>query len=160
MTEAKDFTQEIKDRAEKATELAKNIWLAGLGAYGKAIDEAQGQFEKASEKVTQESNRLFEELVAKGKQLEGDTQAKLAEVKEKSSASLEERLAQVKESFSFSTKSDDLAEKVDALSEKLDLIIASLGKDAKPAATKAAAPKKAAATKKAAASTAEKKEEK
>lgn len=147
MTEAKDFTAEIKERAEKATELAKSIWLAGLGAYGKAIDEAQGQYEKASEKVSQESNRLFEELVAIGKKLEGETQAKLAEVKEKSTATLEERLAQVKESFAFTSKSDDLAEKVDALSEKLDLIIASLGKEAKPAAKKAAAPKKAAASK-------------
>lgn len=146
MTEAKDFTAEIKERAEKATELAKNIWLAGLGAYGKAIDEAQGQYEKASEKVSQESNRLFDELVAKGKKLEGDTQAKLAEVKEKSTATLEERLAQVKESLSFSSKNSDLAEKVDALSEKLDLVIASLGKEAKPAAKKAA-PKKAAASK-------------
>lgn len=147
MTEAKDFTAEIKERAEKATELAKNIWLAGLGAYGKAVDEAQGQYEKASEKVSQESNRLFDELVEKGKKLEGDTQAKFAELKEKSSATLEERLAQVKESFSFNNKGNDLAEKVDALSEKLDLIIASLGKDAKPAAKKAAAPKKAAASK-------------
>lgn len=147
MTEAKDFTAEIKERAEKATELAKNIWLAGLGAYGKAIDEAQGQYEKASEKVSQESNRLFDELVAKGKKLEGDTQAKLAEVKEKSTATLEERLAQVKESLSFSSKNSDLAEKVDALSEKLDLVIASLGKEAKPAAAKKAAPKKAAASK-------------
>ncbi len=27
---------------DKASEIAKNIWLAGVGAYGRAVDEAQG----------------------------------------------------------------------------------------------------------------------
>jgi polyhydroxyalkanoate synthesis regulator phasin len=133
---AKDFTADLKEKAEKAGELAKNIWLAGLGAYGKAVDETQGQYEKTSEKVNQESSRLFDELVAKGKEIEGETQTKCAEFKEKSSASLEERLAQVKANLSFGTKNTELAAKVDELSEKLDLIIDSLKK---PAAKKAAA---------------------
>lgn len=154
MTDAKNLTQEIKERAEKAGDLAKNIWLAGLGAYGKALDEAQGQYEKVSEKVNKESSRLFDELIAKGKKLEGETQSKFTEVREKSAATLEERLAQVKESLSFANKNTDLASKVDELSEKLDLVIASLEtkpapKKAAPrrAAAKKAAPKKAAAKK-------------
>lgn len=144
MTDTKNLSQELKEKAEKAGDLAKNIWLAGLGAYGKAIDEAQGQYEKASEKVNQESSRLFDELVAKGKKLEGETQTKFAEVKEKTTATLEERLAQVKESLSFASKNDELANKVDELSEKLDLVIASLG--AKAPAKKAAAKKAASAS--------------
>ena len=31
---------------DKASEIAKNIWLAGVGAYGKAVDEAQGRMER------------------------------------------------------------------------------------------------------------------
>lgn len=148
MTDTKNLTQELKDKAEKAGDLAKNIWLAGLGAYGKALDEAQGQYEKVSEKVNKESARLFDELVAKGKELESETQGKLAEVKEKSSASLEERLAQVKESLSFASKNNDLAGKVDELSDKLDLLIESLGANAAPktAAKKPVAKKAAAAS--------------
>lgn len=136
MSAAKDLTKDIKEKAEKAGELAKNIWLAGLGAYGKAVDEAQGQYEKTSEKVNKESNRLFDELVAKGKELEGETQSKFAELKEKSAATLEERLAQVKANLAFTSKNAELAAKVDELSEKLDLVIASLSE--KPAAKKAA----------------------
>ena len=34
---------------DKAGEIAKNIWLAGVGAYGKAVEEAQGRLEKAME---------------------------------------------------------------------------------------------------------------
>lgn len=140
MSAAKDLTKDIKEKAEKAGELAKNIWLAGLGAYGKAVDEAQGQYEKTSEKVNKESNRLFDELVAKGKELEGETQSKLAEFKEKSAATLEERLAQVKANLSFVNKNAELAAKVDELSEKLDLVIASLNE--KPAKKAAAAEEK------------------
>ena len=33
--------------SEKASEIAKNIWLAGLGAYGKAVDDAQDRLDEA-----------------------------------------------------------------------------------------------------------------
>ena len=120
-------TKEIKEMAEKASDLAKNIWLAGLGAYGKALDEAHGQYEKVSEKVNKESSRLFDELVAKGKKLEGETTSKLNEVKEKSSASLEERLAQVKGSLNFTSKNAELQSQLEDVSGKLDLILEALG---------------------------------
>lgn len=134
---------ELKEMAEKASETAKNIWLAGLGAYGKALDEAQEKYGEVSEKVNKESSRLFEELVAKGKKLEGDTSEKLTEAKEKSTASLEERLSQVKESLSFS-KADESTDKLDEISNKLDLVIEALG--AKKAPVKKTATKKAAAS--------------
>ena len=135
-------TNEIKEMAEKASDLAKNIWLAGLGAYGKALDEAQDQYEKVSEKVNTESSRLFDELVAKGKKLEDDTQDKFSEAKEKSSASLEERLAQVKDSLTFTSKNEDLGSQLEDVSKKLDLVIEALGAKT---ATKKAPAKKAAA---------------
>jgi len=141
-------TKEIKEMAEKASDLAKNIWLAGLGAYGKALDEAQGQYEKVSEKVNKESTRLFDELVAKGKKLEGETSHKLHEVKEKSTATLEERLSQVKGSLTFTSKSTDLATQIEELSSKLDLVLEALGAKAAPA--KKPAVKKAASSAKAA----------
>lgn len=136
-------TKEIKEMAEKASDLAKNIWLAGLGAYGKALDEAQGQYEKVSEKVNKESTRLFDELVAKGKKLEGETSHKLHEVKEKSTATLEERLSQVKGSLSFTSKNTDLTSQIEDLSSKLDLVLEALGAKT---ATKKPATKKAASS--------------
>ena len=48
--------------SDKASEIAKNIWLAGLGAYGKAFDEAQDRLDK----VSKEPPRLFKDLVKKG----------------------------------------------------------------------------------------------
>lgn len=134
-------SKEIKEMAEKASDLAKNIWLAGLGAYGKALDEAHGQYEKVSEKVNKESSRLFDELVAKGKKLEGETQSKLSEVKEKSSANLEERLAQVKGSLNFTSKNVEIMTQLEEVSSKLDLVLEALGAKttAKKVTTKKAA---------------------
>ena len=52
---------------DKASEIAKNIWLAGLGAYGKAVEDAQGRLEKALEPP-----KLFRDLVKAGTALEED----------------------------------------------------------------------------------------
>ena len=43
---------------DKASEIAKNIWLAGVGAYGKAVEDAQGRLEKAGV----EPPKLFKDL--------------------------------------------------------------------------------------------------
>lgn len=52
--------------AEHAESLARKIWLAGLGAYGKSFGDAQDQLDKAS----QEASKMFNELVDKGQQIE------------------------------------------------------------------------------------------
>lgn len=129
-----DTKKDLKEFADKASETAKNIWLAGLGAYGKAIDEAQEQYGKVSEKVNKESSRLFDELVAKGKKLENETSEKLHDAKEKTETSLEERIAQVKESLKYTSTSSQLEE----INEKLDKVLAAVAPKKAPAKKKAA----------------------
>ena len=136
--------KDMKEMAEKASDLAKNIWLAGLGAYGKALDEAHGQYEKVSEKVNKESSRLFDDLVAKGKKLESETQTKLNDVREKSTATLEERLAQVKEGLNFTSRNSDLSSRLDEIASKLDMVVDALGAKQPASTTKKTASKKAA----------------
>ena len=126
---AKSVTEKNEDPkvADKAGEVAKSIWLAGLGAYGKAFDEAHDRYEK----VSKETSRMFDELVSKGKKLEGETQDKISDVKEKSSLSIEERIHKVRNSLGFTEKGNnsvaELHEKVDELSKKLDLLIDAAG---------------------------------
>ena len=48
----------LKDKVNQAEELARKIWLAGIGAYGKGFDEAQGQYEK----LNTEATKMFNEL--------------------------------------------------------------------------------------------------
>ncbi len=133
---------------DKAGEIAKNIWLAGVGAYGKAVDEAQGSIKKA----TSEPPKLFRDLVKAGAQLEEDANGARAAAK----SSVEERISRVRENFHMQRPAriedlQSLHKKVDKLTRKIDAISRLLEAQAAPAkkapARKAAA-KKAPAKKK------------
>ena len=118
--------------AEKASEVAKKIWLAGLGAYGRAFDGASEQIDKLNEqyeKMSKETTELFDELVAKGKKLDTESHAKLSEAKTKTTSTIEERINKVRSSLHFGGGSADVAEltqKVDALTEKVDALLDAL----------------------------------
>lgn len=59
--------------AEQAQENARNVFLAGLGAYGKAFEEAQAQIKDAQTQMKQNRNKaedLFKELVKRGEKVE------------------------------------------------------------------------------------------
>jgi hypothetical protein len=107
---------------DKAGEIAKNIWLAGVGAYGKAVEEAQGRLEKAMEPP-----KLFRDLVKAGTALEEDARESTASARQ----SVEERIGRVRENFhnqrpariedlsALNKKVDQLTRKVDKLSKAL-----------------------------------------
>ena len=48
------------------TDVARKIWLAGVGAYGRMFAETQG----AVEKLAHNANDAFDQLVAKGEEVE------------------------------------------------------------------------------------------
>lgn len=107
---------------DKASEIAKNIWLAGVGAYGKAVEEAQGRLEKAMEPP-----KLFRDLVKAGAALEEDARESTMAARH----SVEERISRVRENFhnqrpariedliALHKKVDQLTRKVDQLSKAL-----------------------------------------
>lgn len=128
---------------DKASEMAKSIWLAGLGAYGKAFDEAVAQYGK----VSKETTKMFDELVEKGRVLDTESHSKLAEAKSKTTATIEERINKVRSSVNIgslaggadASKLEELHAKVDVLSEKLDALLDSMAVKSKPAAKTRAA---------------------
>lgn len=132
-----------KDKVtDKASEIAKNIWLAGVGAYGRAVEEAQDRLEKAMEPP-----KLFRDLVKAGAALEEDARESTLAARQ----SVEERINRVRENFhnqrparmedliALHKKVDLLTRKVDKLSKALDEL--GTGKGAGKAA---ASPRKAA----------------
>lgn len=123
-------------------DIAKNIWLAGLGAYGRAFDEAQERYEQASK----ETPRLFTELVEKGKNLESQARATIDDVAAKgkgTATSLEERINKMRSSLGFAGVSvedfERLEKKVDALTKKVNAMSTPKKAPAKRAASKTAA---------------------
>ncbi len=70
-----DFKQAI----DKTEELARKIWLAGLGAYGQGLDNVQEGYDKMNDQTRQ----AFDDLVTRGEQIEAEAKNKLDEVKSK-----------------------------------------------------------------------------
>lgn len=138
-TSKKSHDDKVKS-AEKAGEIAKKIWLAGLGAYGKAFDGASDQMDKINEhyeKMSKDTSKLFEDLVAKGKKLDSESQEKISEVKSKTSSTIEERINKVRSSLHFGGNAADTAqlnEKIDALTAKVDALLDAMGEGKKAAA--------------------------
>lgn len=111
---------------DKAGEIAKNIWLAGVGAYGRAVDEAQGRLEKAGV----EPPKLFRDLVKAGAALEEEARDAI-EAGQAARHSVEERINRVRENFNLQrpARGEDLLavhEKLDRLSERIDALAAAL----------------------------------
>jgi Na+/phosphate symporter len=138
---------------DKASEIAKNIWLAGVGAYGKAVEEAQGRLEKAMEPP-----KLFRDLVKAGTALEEDARESTASARQ----SVEERINRVRENFhnqrpariedlvALNKKVDQLTRKVDKLSKALAAqgVVNTGAKPAKKKVAAAKAPRKKPAARK------------
>jgi polyhydroxyalkanoate synthesis regulator phasin len=145
-------SDEKSKMADKASEIAKNIWLAGVGAYGRAVEDAQGRLEKAMEPP-----KLFRDLVKAGSALEDEAREAI-EAGAAARSSVEERIARVRENFHNQrpARIEDVAalhKKVDQLTRKLDRltrVLAEQGIVAAPQGRKTPSGKKPAAKKKAA----------
>lgn len=139
---------------DKASEIARNIWLAGVGAYGKAVEDAQDRIEKAMEPP-----KLFKDLVKAGSALEEDARTAL-ETTAQARQSVEERISKVRENFqmqrpariediaALERKVEQLARQVTALTRALTEQGLAVKPERKAPAKKKAAAKKPAARKK------------
>ena len=132
---------------DKAGEIAKNIWLAGVGAYGKAVDEAQGRMEKAGV----EPPKLFRELVKAGAALEEEARGAI-EASTAARNTVEDRIQRVRDNFNRQRplRGEDLMalhDKIDRLSDRLEALTEALGSGAAARAPRKSATKKAPARK-------------
>lgn len=66
-------------KKRSGTDTARRIWLAGIGAYGRAFTEAQ----EALKDVTGEASDVFDNLVQKGEMIEMAVQVKSKDMMDK-----------------------------------------------------------------------------
>lgn len=106
----------------KTGDTARKIWLAGIGAYGRAFSEVQEGLTKA----TKGSTKVFEELVQKGEQLETLVTHKSKDAIEKMSdgLDLDERISKMRARLKRGGhEQDNMEERLDRLEAKLDEIL-------------------------------------
>jgi polyhydroxyalkanoate synthesis regulator phasin len=117
----------IKENAVAAEEMARKVWLAGIGAYGKGYQEVKGRFETLST----DSNKLFAELVEKGESLETQGKSKFSEAKSKvtAKADINNRVDALRSKLGFDQSEEDL--KIEELNAKIDALTKAVAKLAK-----------------------------
>lgn len=64
---------EPKNTIDKTEELARKIWLAGLGAYGHGLNNIHDGYEKMSD----QTRRYFDDLVDRGTKIESEAKSRL-----------------------------------------------------------------------------------
>lgn len=64
---------ELKNTIDKTEELARKIWLAGLGAYGHGLNNIHDGYEKMSD----QTRRYFDDLVDRGTKIESEAKSRL-----------------------------------------------------------------------------------
>jgi hypothetical protein len=105
--------------AVKAQEAGRNAFLASLGFYGKAFDQAQEQFNSMQDQLEdrrKKADKLYKELVKRGKKVEKDAKVALKDIDlpkleldsltdrkrlEKQLKKVKARLAELKETAGF-----------------------------------------------------------
>jgi len=109
---------------EKKSETARRIWLAGIGAYGRALTEAKGAVDDLSGK----SSEVFEGLVQKGEMLEKVVEHKGKEMLDKSGIKdfdINDRIKNMRERLSGGKEDrvSELEAQVSELNAKLDALL-------------------------------------
>jgi len=119
-----------QDEAEKrsGSDAARRIWLAGIGAYGRAFSEAQ----EALKDVTGSTSKVFEELVQKGEVIETAVSMKSKQMMDKAGAGmpsfdLDDRIGKMRSRLArgedVAQDISDLDARINAMDAKLDKIL-------------------------------------
>lgn len=127
---AANAENKIRGTVSTAEDMARKVWLAGIGAYGKGYEEIKGRFEALSS----DSNKLFDELVVKGRKLENEAKGKVEDVANEvvAKTEVESRIDTVRSKLGLNNTDND--QKIEELSAKIDALTLAVAKmAAKPA---------------------------
>lgn len=113
---------EINARFRDAQKAARQVWFAGLGAYGRLFDEAQTRYSR----LQKERNELFKDLIARGEKVQDDAEALLKEGR----ANVEDQIETAKDRFAGVTSKVGIPARLQDLSDRLESLSANLKKSA------------------------------
>lgn len=132
-SKSKSILSAISKNFGATQNVAKQLWLANLGAAGRTYEEAVSLYAKAEEllqtrykKLNQDSQELVEDLVVRGEKVQNNAEAKIKEGR----ATAKEQIEAAKDRISGLTSVVDIPARLQDLSSKLE----SLSKDLKKSA--------------------------
>ncbi len=131
--EGKSFREWSAELEHQGRDVAHKIWLAGIGAYGRAFVEARENIEK----LNHSTNELFEDLVKRGEEIEDEVRERITQneaistandrvskvvesatkIQERQRERFEDRMDRMRSVLGFKSDSqlDELSAKIDAL---------------------------------------------
>lgn len=127
------------DKKRGNIDTARRIWLAGVGAYGRAVSEAQ----EAIKDMSGETSKVFDELVQKGEMIETAVSMKRKDLMSKAGMpdlNMDERIAKMRSRLmrgeEVADDMNDFETRLSAVEAKLDMILSKLEAAEKPAKKK------------------------
>lgn len=131
--QANEAVDSLNARFDEVQNVARQFWLAGLGAVGKSVEEVQERFNKANEElksrysqINDERQKLVTELVNRGEKVQDEAETRLKE----SRANIEEQIEVAKNRLTGLVSAVDIPARLQDVSDKLE----SLSKDLKKSA--------------------------
>ena len=110
---------------DKAEQMARNVWLAGLGVYSRTFEEISDRYDNVQDRyedINAEGQKMIDELVERGQAMQGDFEQAVT----KGKTSLEGRVEELKERFGglnsfvdIPGRLRDAAEKIEEFSERM-----------------------------------------
>lgn len=133
VTQQKAIFQAVETRVDNVQALAKKVWFAGLGAFGRSVDEVQTRYEQANEdmsarysRLNDNSQKFVKELVDRGEKVQNDAEERVKE----SRANIEEQIEHAKARLSGLVSVVDIPARLQDVSDRIE----SLSKDLKKSA--------------------------
>ena len=83
---------DVKNAIDKTEELARKIWLAGLGAYGQGFNNIQGGYDKMSDKT----RHFFDGLVEQGTKIEAEAKSTIGKVEAEAKSTIDKAGEKIK----------------------------------------------------------------
>lgn len=136
--------------SQKSKDVARRIWLAGVGAYGRAFDEGRDMARSLTGNLSDKTSDAFETLAERGEKIEMAAKVKGAQLAGKASGlsedlqntlAIDDRIQAMRDRLSGGGGSDDRIDAVEArlarIEAKLDTLLGTAKKaPAKRTATK------------------------
>jgi hypothetical protein len=113
--------EHVAERVGTAEEIARKIWLFGLGIYCQGVEKIQSKFETINSLKT----CLLEKLISKGETMTADTKKSVNE-NTKEQTAVDKRVADVRKKLGLDTSDTDT--KIAELSQKINALTEIVGK--------------------------------